>query len=219
MAISLVTNTGAGLLKIWFKTCSVRITRPDLYREWVLSDRQLIAVTWHRAAIFFVHYFGSLHPKILFSQSKDGEYLARFAQKFGVQPVRGSSTRGGVEALREMIDYLKKGGKACATVLDGPTGPARVAKKGMMGLAMGTGIPIIPIIWSASRVWTFKKSWDKTMIPLPFSRITIHCSDPIYLPAELNKAGLEAYRLQVEKTLNRLTDEIDCLCGYRPLPG
>jgi lysophospholipid acyltransferase (LPLAT)-like uncharacterized protein len=215
LSISLSTNTAAGLFKVWFSTCSVKITRQDLFEKWAYSDRQVIVVTWHRAAIFFVHYFGSLHPMIMFSRSKDGEYLARFAEKFGVQPVRGSSNRGGVEALREMNDFLKNGGKACATVMDGPRGPARVAKKGMVALAMETGIPIIPIIWSSSRTWTFKKSWDKTMIPKPFSKIILHCSDPVYVPPNLDSAGLESYRLRIEERLNLLTDEVDRMCGYQ----
>ncbi|MBI5605136.1 MAG: lysophospholipid acyltransferase family protein [Deltaproteobacteria bacterium] len=216
LSISLATNTAAGLFKVWFKTCPVRIIRPEIFKDWAYTDRQVIAVTWHRSAIFFVNFFGPIRPMILFSRSKDGEYLACFAQKFGVQPVRGSSSRGGAEALREMIDHLKNGGKACATVLDGPRGPARIAKKGMILLAMETGVPIIPIIWSAPRVWTFKKSWDKTMIPMPFSPITINCSDPIYVPQKLDPAGLEVYRQKVEEILNRLTDEVDQICGYRP---
>lgn len=219
LAISLVTNSAATLFKIWFKTCSVTITRPEIYEEWALTDRQVIAVTWHRAAIFFVHYFGPIHPMIMFSRSKDGEYLARFAEKFGVRPVRGSSSRGGLKALGEMIDFLKNGGKAGATVLDGPRGPARVAKKGMVALAMETGVPIIPIIWSSSRTWTFKKSWDKTMIPKPFSKIILHCSDPVYVPPNLDSAGLEVYRLQIEEHLNLLTDQVDQMCGYQPPVG
>jgi len=216
LAISLVTNTAAGLFKIWFKTCPVQVTRPEIYEKWAYSDRQVIAVTWHRAAIFFVNHFGPIHPMIMFSRSKDGEYLARFAQKFGVQSVRGSSSRGGAEALKEMIDFLKNGGKACATVLDGPRGPARVAKKGMIVLAMETGVPIIPIIWSAPRTWTFKKSWDKTMIPMPFSRIILNCTDPVYIPPKLDSSGLEHYRLKIEERLNFLTDEVDQICGYHP---
>jgi lysophospholipid acyltransferase (LPLAT)-like uncharacterized protein len=216
LAISLVTNFASGLIRLWFKTCRVRLTRQDLFEQWAYNDRQVIVVTWHRAAIFFVYYFGHFRPMIMFSRSKDGEYLARFSQKFGVRPVRGSSTRGGTEALREMIGHLKSGGKACATVLDGPQGPPRTAKKGMIVLAMETGVPIIPIIWSSPRVWTFKKTWDRTMLPLPFSPITIHCSEPIYVPPGLNPAGQEEYRLRLEETLNRLTDEVDRLCGYRP---
>lgn len=218
LAISLVTNTASGLFKLWFKTCPVRITRPEIYEAWAYTDRQVIAATWHRSAIFFVYYFGPIRPLIMFSRSKDGEYLTRFAQKFGVKPVRGSSSRGGTEALNEMIAYLKNGGKACATVLDGPRGPARVAKKGLIVLAMETGVPIIPIIWSAPRVWTFQKSWDKTMVPMPFAPITINVTDPIYIPPNLAPGDLETYRLKVEETLNRLTDEVDQMCGYRT-PG
>lgn len=219
LLISLSTHTAFWLIKGWFKTCPVRTNRQDIYDQWVNSDRPMIVVTWHRASIFFVQFFGSLHPLIMFSRSKDGEYLARFARMFGVQPVRGSSSRGGAAALKEMINYLKKGGKVCASVLDGPRGPARVAKKGMVVLAMETGVPIIPIIWSADRVYTFKKSWDKTMIPLPFSPIMITAADPIFIPPDLDPGTQEGYRLQIENTLNQLTDEVDRICGYAPPEG
>jgi lysophospholipid acyltransferase (LPLAT)-like uncharacterized protein len=218
LAISLATSTAAGLFKLWFKTCPVKITRPEIYQDWVLTDRQVIAATWHRSAIFFVYHFGPIGPMIMFSQSKDGEYLTRFAQKFGVKPVRGSSSRGGAEALNEMNTYLKKGGKACATVLDGPRGPARVAKKGMIVLAMETGLPILPVIWSAPRVWTSQKSWDKTMVPMPFAPITINLINPITIPPNLEPDDLKIYCLKVEEILNQLTDEVDQMCGYRP-PG
>jgi lysophospholipid acyltransferase (LPLAT)-like uncharacterized protein len=216
LAISLATNTAAAMFKLWFKTCPVKITRPELYEEWAFSDRQIIAATWHRSAVFFVYFFGFLKPMIMFSRSKDGEYLTRFAQKFGVQPARGSSSRGGAEGLKEMITHLKGGGKACATVMDGPRGPARVAKKGLIVLAMETGVPLIPIIWSARRVWTFKKSWDQTMIPKPFSQIIINCTDPISIPPDLKPDELEDYRLKFEQILNTLTDEVDQMCGYHP---
>jgi lysophospholipid acyltransferase (LPLAT)-like uncharacterized protein len=187
-----------------------------MYLQWVKSDKSLIVVTWHRASIFFVQFFGSHRPMIMFSRSKDGEYIARFAQMFGVQPVRGSSSRGGAAALREMTNYLKKGGKVCASVLDGPQGPARVAKKGMVVLAMETGAPIIPIIWSANRVFTFKKTWDKTMLPLPFSTIMITAADPIFIPPDLGPEDQEAYRIKIENSLNQITDDADRNCGYQP---
>jgi hypothetical protein len=107
LAISLATNTAAGLFKLWFKTCPVKITRPEIYEKWALSDRQVIAATWHRSAVYFVYHFGFIHPMIMFSRSKDGEYLTRFAQSFGVKPVRGSSSRGGAlpEKRREGLRH------------------------------------------------------------------------------------------------------------------
>jgi lysophospholipid acyltransferase (LPLAT)-like uncharacterized protein len=216
LIISVATHLAYGLIKLWFLTCRVRTDRRELYDQWVNSEKPVIIVTWHRASIFFVQFFGSHRPMIMFSRSKDGEYLARFAQMFGVQPVRGSSSRGGATALREMTQYLKKGGKACASVLDGPRGPAREAKKGMIVLAMETGAPIIPIIWSAKRVFTFKKSWDKTMLPLPFSTIMITAADPIFVPPDLSPQTQENYRVKMETILNQLTDEADRICGYQP---
>ncbi len=104
-----------GLLKIWFKTCRLNILKEEFHNEAVSGNRQYIGVTWHRAAIFYCFFYGPLHPMIMFSQSQDGEYLTRFAQKCGVIPVRGSSTRGGLKALIQMIRYLKDGNRMCAT--------------------------------------------------------------------------------------------------------
>jgi lysophospholipid acyltransferase (LPLAT)-like uncharacterized protein len=216
LSISLATGLGSLIFRLWFKTCPLTITCPELYQKWGPSDRQVIGVTWHRAAIYFVHFFGPLKPAVMLSRSKDGEYLARFAEKFGMIPVRGSSKHGGAQALKELVQHLKNGGKACATVLDGPQGPPRVAKKGMIVLAMETGVPIIPIIWSGPRILTFKKTWDKTMLPKPFSPVFLNAADPIFIPHNLDPEALEGYRLKVEKTLNDLTDAMDQRCGYVP---
>ena len=146
---------------------------------------------------------------------KDGEILAQYAAGFGVVPARGSSHKGGRSALKQMQHYLSGGGKACATVLDGPQGPAYVAKKGMIHLAKHSGAPLIPLIWSADRVLTVRDSWDKTMLPLPWSRVCIAFGDPITIPADAGSQDLNYYRKLVQDRLNAMTIEVDRLCGQR----
>ena len=153
---------------------------------------------------------------IMFSRSRDGELMAMFAEKLGVLAARGSSSRGGREALQTMLKFLSgPSPRKAATVLDGPRGPRFVAKRGMIVLAKEAGVPLLPIMASASPAVTLKKTWDKTMIPLPFSRVTVIYRDPWLIPKGLSSEELEAWRQAVEKTLNDMMEQADADTGYR----
>ena len=213
--ISLAVNLAYGLCQLWFYTCRVRILQPEIHRQYVLGRQPHIGATWHRGAIFYCYYYGPQHHMVMFSQSEDGEYLARFAQKCGLIPVRGSSSRGGERALVQMIRHLRRGAGHCATVLDGPQGPRFVAKKGLLVLAKNTGAPLVPGIWSADRVITLEKTWDRTMIPRPFSNVVIGYGEPLSIPRHCSEEDLEGYRLELENRLNNVMQEVDQQCGYR----
>jgi lysophospholipid acyltransferase (LPLAT)-like uncharacterized protein len=203
------------LTKAWFGTCRPRVIQTDLHKEFFLGTRQFIGVTWHRASIFFCYYYGRFHPMVMFSQSQDGEYMARFAQKCGVIPVRGSSTRGGERGLIQMIRGLRGGNRICSTVLDGPQGPPFKAKMGLLFLAKKTGLPLLPFMWSARNPLTLEKTWDKTIIPKPFSEIVITYSPPLYIPAECSQLEMEGLRLELENRLNAAMIEADQACSYK----
>jgi lysophospholipid acyltransferase (LPLAT)-like uncharacterized protein len=215
LQIGLAAGLAYGLCRLWFSTCRVTILQPDVHREMALGPRPYIGATWHRGAIFYCYYYGPQHHMVMFSQSEDGEYLARFADKCGMIPVRGSSTRGGQRALVQMIRHLREGRGHCATVLDGPQGPRFVAKKGLLVLAKNTGAPLLPGLWSADRVITLEKTWDKTMIPRPFSNILIGYGEPLTVPRDCSDDELEGYRLELETRLNAVMKEVDERCGYR----
>jgi lysophospholipid acyltransferase (LPLAT)-like uncharacterized protein len=203
------------LARVWFGTCRVSVINQRVYDEYVLRDTPVVVGTWHRAAIYFLYFFGHFRPMIMISRSKDGEILSQYAAGFGVIPVRGSSSKGGRAALEHMRRYLESGGKGCATVLDGPRGPAYVAKKGMIALSKLTGAPFIPVIWSANRTLTLRDSWDKMILPLPWSRLCIAIGDPIHIPMNATNQELERYRELVEERLNTMMAEVDRRCGYR----
>ena len=102
----------------------------------------------------------------LISRSKDGDFTARVAELFGYDVIRGSSSKGGHEALMGMVDYMnREPAKICGTPMDGPRGPARIMKKGMLVLAKETDSWFIPMACSGTRVITFHKAWNKTIIP------------------------------------------------------
>lgn len=202
------------LARVWFGSCRVELLNQSLFQRYIVSEKPIVGVTWHRASLFFLYYFGKLNPMIMISQSKDGEMLAQYAAGLGVVPVRGSSSRGGRDALEQMRRHLADGGKACATVLDGPRGPAYVAKKGMLVLAKLSGAPLVPVIWSATRTLTMRDSWDKTVLPLPWSRVCIAVGEPIHIAPNTSGDGLEHYRQLVQERLNTMMAAVDQYCGY-----
>lgn len=212
----LAANLGGRCLRLLLKTCRVQILSPAEVDTYLVRRQPAIGVTWHRGAIFFLYFFGPYRPAIMVSRSKDGELLARFIALMGGVPVRGSSSRGGGEALRAMAELIKRGEVGfAATVADGPRGPRYVAKAGMIQLAAMTGLPLLPIMWSADRVWTFNKAWDRTMLPKPFARITAKAGRELRYPPEMTRPQLEAARLELEQELNRLRVELDRITGYQ----
>ncbi|MBW1980940.1 MAG: lysophospholipid acyltransferase family protein [Deltaproteobacteria bacterium] len=204
----------APLIRAWFRTCKVVILNEQVYRDYVLSSRPVVACTWHRAAIYLLYYFGRFQPMVMMSRSKDGEILAHYAEACGIIPVRGSSSSGSREALQQMCRHLQQGGKACATVLDGPRGPAFVAKKGMLVLAKLSGAPLMPVICSASRSLTIKGSWDSSVLPLPWSRIYLAVDEPIHVPPDCDRKEMERLRQLLQSRLNSMMFQVDRCSGY-----
>jgi lysophospholipid acyltransferase (LPLAT)-like uncharacterized protein len=108
----------------------------------------------------------------------------------------------------------REGRGSCATVLDGPQGPRFVAKMGLLVLAKNTGAPLLPGNWSADRVITLEKTWDRTMVPKPFSKVAIGYREPLFIPRDCSEEEMEGYRLELEKRLNDVVREVDEQCGY-----
>ena len=212
-----ISWTAAALLRLWFSTCRVEYLKPEIMRHYHDGRMPAVLVGWHRGSIFSICITASLvDAAVMISKSKDGEYLARAARFLGLTPIRGSSSRGGQRALDRMVEYLKtRQGLYAGTVADGPRGPRRVAKKGMVVLAQRTGIPLIPCVWSCKRAWTIKSAWDKTMLPKPFSRIKVDFGQAMHFPPDLDARQIELATRELTQTLNQLTDDLDKLVGYQ----
>ncbi len=164
-----------------------------------------IYTVWHDRIFLGTYYLRNRKIVVITSQSFDGEYIARFLTRFGFGTVRGSSTRGGVGALVEMIRLMKKG-LATAFTIDGPKGPRYVAKSGACLLAKKTGNPILPFLVEAEKYWTIG-SWDKLQIPRPFSRVRFFYAEPIYV-------AIDASDEQIEKKLQELQTKLDELVEF-----
>jgi lysophospholipid acyltransferase (LPLAT)-like uncharacterized protein len=164
------------------------------------SGDRVIYASWHQRLFYHIHRLKTRRVRVMISQSRDGEYVARLINRLGLKDVRGSSTRGGVDALKDLARHMKNGANG-GMIPDGPTGPSREAKIGTIILAHMTGAPIIPISWGADRCWVFN-SWDRFMIPKPFARISYYYGEPIYVPRSARGPGMEEYRKILDQRLN-----------------
>ena len=170
-----------------------------------LSDVQdgppVIFCLWHnRLAIsMIVHRRYPRKLAALVSASKDGALLAAVLGRFGVEQVRGSTTRRGPQALLELTSHAKRGYDLAVTP-DGPKGPRYVVQHGVISLAQVTGLPIIPVTCNTQSKICLK-SWDGFQIPLPFSRCELILNEPIFVPREADQAGREERRSQLQSRL------------------
>ncbi|MEI7728979.1 MAG: lysophospholipid acyltransferase family protein [Verrucomicrobiota bacterium] len=139
----------------------------------------------------------------LVSASRDGGLLARVLELFRVQPVRGSSSRRGPQALLEMTSYAKQGLDLAVTP-DGPRGPCYHVQEGVIALAQLTGRPIIPVVYHLNWKWQ-AKSWDRFQIPWPFACCNIEVGKPISVPRDLPETEREVWRQKVEDHLRSMT--------------
>ncbi len=204
------------ILRIWFATCRITVIGREIEHRYARVEDKVVVGTWHRGALFLVWYYRRLRPMIMFSRSRDGDLIAGYAENLGARAARGSSSRGGTTALRTMLRHLHAPGpRKAATVLDGPRGPRFRVQPGMLQLARNAGVPFLPVAMSAAPAITLARTWDRTLIPLPFSRVVVCYGDPLTIGAEIRGPRLEAKCREVEAILNRLRREADQLVGYR----
>lgn len=173
--------------------------------------QNVIFAIWHNrlalCMIIYTKYVAVKYPghglAAIVSASRDGSIVARVLEHFDVVPIRGSSSRRGPQALKELVTAAKKGHDIAITP-DGPRGPCYVVQDGVVALAQLTGMPIIPVSYSLS--WKIRvKSWDRFQIPLPFATWRVHFGKPIAIPRDSTPEEREALRLELENRLKAMT--------------
>ncbi|MBI4662395.1 MAG: lysophospholipid acyltransferase family protein [Verrucomicrobia bacterium] len=171
----------------------------------------LIFSTWHNrlalSLIVYHRYFVQRDPTrclaALVSASKDGGLLARILEHFGVQPVRGSSSRRGPQALLELTSWAERGYDLAITP-DGPRGPRYVVQDGIIALAQLTGLPVVPVAYHLH--WKVcLRSWDRFQIPLPLAVCSVTFGSPVHVPKEISEAERESFRVRLEGEMRRIT--------------
>lgn len=167
------------------------------------AGRGLIYTFWHREIFAATWFWRKRGIIVMTSQNFDGEYIARIIQKLGYGAARGSSSRGGVRALVEMRKAMSLGRDSAFTI-DGPRGPRYVAKPGSVILAKATGAGILCFHAAVRSAYVFRKSWDQTQFPLPFSRAALFIAPPVWVSSEAGEEEQSRKLQEVQAALDGL---------------
>lgn len=176
------------------------------------SGRPVLVLAWHGKMLAPIYVMRNKKLVAMVSEHGDGEIIAQTILKLGYKTIRGSSTRGGRNAFREMLKMLKSG-HPCTVLPDGPTGPSRVMKMGSILLAQRSGGYLLPVTFAAQNP-IIMKSWDGFTLWRPFSKVVVSFGEPLLIPRKLSPAQLEEYRIKVEMQMNNLQQEVDEI--FRP---
>jgi lysophospholipid acyltransferase (LPLAT)-like uncharacterized protein len=202
-----------GYMRFVFFTSRKKIEGLDRLFDTLDRGETALAAAWHQDAIIGPYIFRKRNMHTMASLSRDGELLARAFGRFGFTVFRGSTSRRGKGAIRELAEHLKsRGATFCVLAADGPKGPVYEVKKGIVFLAKQTGAPIFPVRAGAKRR-KLNKSWDHTTIPLPFNSLVYLCGEPVSVSSTAGKDEIEAARVEVENRLNELTNRIERYFG------
>lgn len=210
-----ISQAGALVVRLLVLTLRIRVEDPAALEAFA-SSRPLIFTFWHNRLLLvppvwsrFIAPHRRLPGVALSSTSRDGELIAQFIARFGIGSVRGSATRRGSAALRELAALLRRGHDMGITP-DGSRGPLYEIKPGLVLLAQLTGAQVLPISFEYSRAWRLR-TWDRFAIPKPFSRVTFRVGAPIHIPRTGGEAEFEAQRKRCEEAMRALVRDDD-LC-------
>jgi hypothetical protein len=205
LAVRVLAATCAWVLRAIGGTWRVERRGPDPLGP---GQPAILGAFWHRNILVAAHHFRDRGFSVPVSRSRDGDWIAAVLNQLGyAAPPRGSSSNGGTAALRALM-RLVRSGTTISIQTDGPRGPARQSKTGIIALARLTGAKIHPIAFSASPCIRFR-SWDATLLPLPFARVVCEFGTPLEIPADCDEADEERLRKQLDSELDSMTDRLD----------
>jgi lysophospholipid acyltransferase (LPLAT)-like uncharacterized protein len=194
----LASYLGPVLLLLYGFTWRIRWSGEEHLREAKEVSEKVLYAFWHSRllGLCYAHRFQGVG--IMVSKSFDGEWITRLVTRIGYKTYRGSASKDGAAGLLEMIKDPPEGD--FALTVDGPRGPVERVKSGVVTLASNGGFPVVPITIIAEKAWRLR-SWDRFMIPKPFSTITVLRARHVAVPTNINKEELEKYRLEIEKAI------------------
>jgi lysophospholipid acyltransferase (LPLAT)-like uncharacterized protein len=198
---------GGALLDSLFATVQYTVEGKEHYEQFTRAGKPVVFAIWHGRLLAPAYLHRGQGVVSLISASADGEYLARLLAHWGFGNVRGSSSRGGTEALRELVRTVRRG-HSLAITPDGPRGPMQKLKPGVLLAAQLAGAPIIPATATATRGW-WPGRWDRFLIPKPFASVRVRYAEPYFIPRAAGDAEIIQHALRVEQILNEMTADID----------
>lgn len=180
----------------------LQIENEQPWIEYMQKGGKVLLCCWHQQFFSAIKHFKNYaiyRPSLMISKSNDGDIIARIAEKTGWHTVRGSSSKNGSRALKEMRDCLINTGLA-GHILDGPQGPAGIVKAGVISLASSAGAVVVPFYTSADRAWYFN-SWDRFMLPKPFARVTLRFGEMLDITTGAKEADFENQRVRIQEIM------------------
>jgi len=197
-----------GVVYLWCATLRMKNLNSEAENQIKSLTGPYILTLWH-GRIFYLFYYLRNRPDyfLLISPSADGDLLAKLARLMGYSVIRGSTFKKAVPAARSLIRVLRDG-QRIIIIADGSRGPRCVAQSGSVQLAGITRLPLFPMTFSAKNKVALN-TWDKFILPLPFTRCSINFGSPIYLTSRTSEELVEEKRLELEKQLNQLSSECD----------
>jgi len=195
------------MLNLLGRTVRLREIGSEHYRRLEGEGRGYIFTLWHGRMFIPIFIQRNRGIVAMVSQHTDGEIIARAVEMLGYKTVRGSSTRGGGKALREMVKLIKAGANGAMTP-DGPRGPRGDFKEGSLILAQLTGAYLIPMTHACSKAKVFG-SWDSFMLAKPFSRVVAAYGEPVEVPRKLDEDGLAKMKSEMERRMNELVERAE----------
>lgn len=198
---------GRGLLGSYFPFVRCEREGAENYLQFRRQGKGVIFVFWHGHLLPLVHFHRNEGIVVLVSEHKDGEYIARVIRRHGFGTARGSSTRGGVKGLKAILRAARED-RDLAFTPDGPRGPRHSFKWGALVASQLTSLPLITVAVGADRAW-YLKSWDRFMIPKPFSSLRIRYGEPRWLPREAPEEVLAGVARELEDRLKQDTLELN----------
>lgn len=198
-AFSLVSRLSAGAISLLGGTLTIRMIGEEYLERAREGGRKVLYAFWHEGLLVATYAFRRQGIQVLVSQHRDGEMIARAIERMGYGTIRGSSTRGGTRALFRMASAGAAGDDLGVTV-DGPRGPRLQVKPGTLFIAGRSGLPIVPFAVASHKPWELS-SWDRFMVPRPFSTAAIAFGEPLEVPADTAVERLEPYRIALQQRL------------------
>ena len=204
----ILLGLGFGLYRLWARTLRLCVEDPHGVMDFVRKQPVIFAI-WHNRLLMLPRVFDPSFPTRqsygLISASRDGDFIANWIERSGYGTIRGSSSRKGVIAIRQLMDTLTADGNVLFTP-DGPRGPVYQATQGVIFLAQKTGAPIVPIHMEYSRCWRLK-SWDRFVVPKPFATLRAIFGEPILIAPLSEPQQFEAEQLRLQNAMMSLVEQ------------
>lgn len=180
-------------------SCRVRWHNRDHYRKLLAEQKPFVVATWHNCSTIAAWALQNSGITVMISDSRDGEYVSRLAKHFGINSMRGSSSRGAKKAVRTGLELLRSK-RPIAITPDGPRGPRYKVQSGVLWFAAAGGVPIIPLHIEASRQWVMN-SWDGHRFPKPFSTIHVSFGEPVMITRDDLQDDIQAAAARLEQAM------------------